>query len=139
VLNTASPDFYASEIAQALGFDHCIATRVELPETLPFMPHVMGDNNKHEAKIAAMKWAIPELAHWDEATRKDSWSYSDSSADLPLLEFAGNAALVHPSASLANIGKERGWETLKPVRPYQNKVGDMMCVLRQVLGSFPEK
>jgi HAD superfamily hydrolase (TIGR01490 family) len=138
VLNTASPDFYASEIAQALGFDHCVATRVELPDKLPLMPHVMGDNNKHEAKIAAMKWEIPELAQWDEAARKDSWSYSDSSADLPLLEFAGNAALVHPSESLAEIGHAQGWEILRPVRPYKSKLGDMMCVLRQTLGIFDE-
>jgi len=139
VLNTASPDFYAVEIAQVLGFDHCIATRVELPDQLPLMPHVMGENNKHEAKIAAMKWAIPELANWDEEARKNSWSYSDSSADLPLLEFAGNAVLVHPSSSLAAIGKARGWEILKPARPYRGKLGDMLSVVRQTLGLYPEK
>lgn len=136
VLNTASPDFYAQEIAQELGFDHCIATRVELPDILPFMPHVIGDNNKHEAKIAAMRWAIPELAHATPEMLPDSWSYSDSSADLPLLKFAGRAALVHPSPSLAAIGRARGWDLLRPARPYQNKTGDMLCAVRQAFGLY---
>jgi len=136
VLNTASPDFYAQEIAQELGFDHCVSTRTELPDTLPLMPHVMGDNNKHEAKIVAMKWTIPELATAVPADLADSWSYSDSSADLPLLKFAGHAALIHPSASLAEIGKTHGWNILTPVRPYDGRLGDMLCVVRQVLGLF---
>jgi HAD superfamily hydrolase (TIGR01490 family) len=136
VLNTASPDFYAQEIAQELGFDYCVATRVEVPETVPFMPHVMGSNNKHEAKIAAMKWAIPELNDFGDEVRSESWSYSDSSADLPLLEFAGNAVLVHPSSSLAEIGKGRGWKVVTPPRPYRNKLGDMLCVVKQTLGLF---
>ncbi len=134
VLNTASPDFYAEEIARVLGFDHCVATRVEVPLVMPLMARVIGVNNKHEAKIAAMKAAIPAVAAASEATLRDSWSYSDSAADLPLLEFAGHAVLVHPNASLAAIGKARGWQIITPKRPYANKLGDMLCVLRQILG-----
>ena len=134
ILNTASPDFYAHDIARVLGFDHCIATRVEVPEMMPFMPRVIGENNKHEAKIARMKADIPEVTYASAEALRDSWSYSDSAADLPLLEFAGNAVLVHPNASLAAIGKERGWQIITPKRPYANKVGDMLCVLRQSLG-----
>jgi HAD superfamily hydrolase (TIGR01490 family) len=138
VLNTASPDFYAEEIAQMLAFDHCIATRVELPEVLPFMPPVAGDNNKHEAKITAMKWAIPELANAQPEDLRDSWSYSDSRADLPLLEFAGHGVLIHPSSSLAKIGEKKGWKVLTPARPYNGKAGDMARVLKQMLGLFNE-
>jgi HAD superfamily hydrolase (TIGR01490 family) len=137
VLNTASPDFYAEEIAEMLGFDHCVATRVELPEAVPLMPQVIGENNKHEAKIAAMKWAMPELATPEAIDAlRESWSYSDSSADLPLLRFARHAALVHPSASLAEIGKEQGWTCLTPKRPYEGKAGDMACVVLQMLGVY---
>ncbi len=136
VLNTASPDFYAQDIARVLGFDHCIATRVEVPQVMPLMPRVIGVNNKHEAKIAAMKAAIPEIATASEETLRESWSYSDSAADLPLLEFAGHAVLVHPNASLAAIGNTRGWQIITPKRPYSNKLGDMLCVLRQILGVF---
>jgi HAD superfamily hydrolase (TIGR01490 family) len=138
ILNTASPDFYAHEIARVLGFDHCIATRIELPETMPLMPRVVGENNKREVKIARMKSEIPEVAGADEAALRDSWSYSDSMADLPLLKFAGNAVLVHPDAPLEAIGRQRGWQVLRPNRPYSNKAGDLLCAVRQALGLGPQ-
>ncbi|TLD72628.1 HAD-IB family hydrolase [Phragmitibacter flavus] len=136
ILNSASPDFYPHEIARVLGFDHCIATRIEAHPVLPFMPQVIGTNNKREAKISAMKRDIPVVANATAEELADSWAYSDSSADLPLLEFAGNAVLVHPSASLEAIGKERGWPVLRPERPYGGKFGDMFAAGRQVLGIY---
>jgi HAD superfamily hydrolase (TIGR01490 family) len=136
VLNTASPDFYAREIARELGFDHCVATQVEVPESFPLMVKVIGENNKREAKIAAMKQKVPAVATAGEASLSDSWSYSDSSADLPLLEFAGHGVLVHPSASLEALGRERGWEVIHPARPYSGRAGDMFCALRQFFGLY---
>lgn len=139
ILNTASPDFYPREIARMLGFDHCVATRIEVDETVRFMPRVIGENNKHEEKIARMKLEIPAVAGATEEELRGSWSYSDSKADLPLLKFAGNAVLVHPNAELEAIGKERGWNVMRPKRPYENKAGDMWCVARQALGVFPAR
>ena len=36
----------------------------------------------------------------------------------------------YPNASLAAIGKSRGWQTITPKRPYSNKLGDMLCGTR---------
>lgn len=52
----------------------------------------------------------------------------------PLLEFAGNAILVHPDAPLQATGRQRGWRVLRPDRPYKNKAGDLLCAARQALG-----
>jgi HAD superfamily hydrolase (TIGR01490 family) len=136
VLNTASPEFYARDIARVLGFDHCVATKVEIGNTVPAWPMVIGENNKREAKIAAMKREIPSVAAASEETLRGSWSYSDSSADLPLLNFAGHGVLVHPSSKLAAIGREKGWEILLPARPYKSKAGDMFAAVLQVLGLY---
>lgn len=136
ILNTASPDFYPHEIARVLGFDHCIATKVEPHDPMPFMPVVIGSNNKREAKIEAMRRELPDIAGATEEQLRDSWSYSDSAADLPLLEFAGHAVLIHPNPSLAAMGAERGWEILKPRRPYDTKTGDLLCSLKQALGLY---
>lgn len=138
VLNTASPNFYPQEIARVLGFHHCIATQVEPHETMPFLPGVIGSNNKREAKIAAMKLQVPAVAAATEEELKNSWAYSDSAADLPLLELAGNAVLVHPNAALEAIGIARGWPVLRPARPYKNKMGDVISSARQALGLFGE-
>ncbi len=139
VLNTASPDFYAREIARVLAFDHCIATRIDLPETVPLMPRLIGENNKRGVKILRMKAEIPAVAAASADVLRDSWSYSDSAADLPLLEFAGNAVLVHPDAALEAIGQQRGWQVLRPERPYKNKAGDLCCAVRQALGLWSLK
>lgn len=139
ILNTASPDFYPQEIARVLGFDHCIATRIQPYPVMPFLPQVVGSNNKHGAKIDAMKRDLPIVAEATPEQLKESWAFSDSKADLPLLEFAGNAVLVHPDPSLAALGRERGWPVLKPKRPYGSKIGDMGCVMRQFLGLYPEQ
>ncbi len=136
VLNTASPDFYPHEIARIFGFDHCVATKIEPHDPMPFMPVVIGSNNKREAKIEAMRRELPVVAGATEQQLKDSWSYSDSAADLPLLEFAGHAVLIHPNAKLAAIGAERGWQVLRPKRPYGSRVGDILCSLKQALGFY---
>ena len=61
-----------------------------------------------------------------------------TTADLPLLEYAGYGVLVHPSRSLAAIGRQRGWAILHPERPYDNKLGDMLRVVLQMFGLHPE-
>ena len=137
ILNTASPDFYPHEIARVLGFDHCIATKFEPHPVMPFLPRVIGENNKRGAKIARMKAELPDVAAATPEQLRDSWSYSDSKADLPLLEFAGNAVLIHPNAELEALGKARGWQVLRPARPYHSKAGDMLSAVRQALGLYP--
>lgn len=138
VLNTASPDFYANEIAHALSFDYCIATRFEIGDPFSSMPELITGNNKHAAKIAAMKEVVPGVAELTDKELANCWSYSDSAADLPLLEYAGFAVLVHPSKSLAAIGKQRDWTILHPARPYRTKAGDMFRVVLQMFGLHPE-
>lgn len=136
ILNTASPDFYPREIARLLGFDHCIATRIEDHAVMPFMPVVLGENNKREVKLAAMREQVQAVAAASREELADSWSYSDSAADLPLLELAGNAVLVHPAPGLAAIGRERGWEVIYPQRPYGSRMGDLGLATLQVLGLY---
>ena len=85
-----------------------------------------------------MEAVVPGLTSLTEAERAQSWSYSDSAADLPLLEYAGYAVLVHPSRSLAAIGQQRGWSILHPTRPYSTKMGDMLRVVLQMFGLHPE-
>lgn len=137
ILNTASPDFYPAEIARVLGFHHCVATRIQPHPVMPWFPQLIGPNNKRHAKIERMKTEIPAVNQASTEQLQASWSYSDSAADLPLLEFAGHATLVHPAPSLEKLGRERGWTVLHPARPYTGKMGDMSTVMRQFLGIYP--
>ena len=134
VLNSASPDVYLQGIAEQLGFDHVFGTRLELPERLPWLPVIVGPNNKHGEKIERMKAAglIPQEAE----QIPDSWSYSDSLADLPLLNLAEHGVLVHPGASLAAIGLAKEWRILTPERPYAGKWSGRFASCLLALGLF---
>jgi len=134
VLNTASPCIYPADIARVLGFDHCVATPLAIADPMPLIPRLDGPNNKNAQKIPNMERDVPGLAALTPEDRADCWSYSDSSADIPLLEFSGRQVLVHPSHSLA--AKFPSATILTPSRPYTSKVTDMLCVLRQVLGLY---
>lgn len=135
VLNSASPEFYLRGIAERLGFDHVVGTKTEVAERMPFVPAIIGPNNKHGEKIVAMRalGLIPD----EPPVLADSWSYSDSAADLPLLELAEHAVTIHPGAKLAAIGETRGWRTMTPPRPYSGKWTGRLATLRQVLGLYP--
>jgi len=134
VLNSASPDFYLHGIAAKLGFDHVFGTRLVMTERLPWLPRIEGPNNKHGEKVTAMRRAglIPE----EPSVLADSWSYSDSSADLPLLELVENAVMIHPGTKLAAIGAMNEWCTMTPRRPYAGKWSGRLATLRQVLGCY---
>ncbi len=106
ILNTASPEFYAREIAAALGFDHCFGTRIVVDGPMPLIPEMTGPNNKHEAKLPRMAALLP-------CDTENSWAYTDSAADLPLLSLAKNSVLVNPNSSLTAIGQAKGWKIVR--------------------------
>jgi phosphoserine phosphatase len=138
VMNTASPDFYGDAVGRALGFMHVFATRSELTDPLSFHPAISA-NNKRAEKITAMVAAMPELATITPEQRANSWAYSDSAADIPLLEFAGHGVMIHPKPAYAAHGAARGWSTLLPAQPYHGRWGNVIAMLRQVLGVYPER
>lgn len=137
ILNSASPEIYVSDIARVLGFDHWVATKLAPYEKMPFLPEIIGPNNKHGAKIPAMRHLLPES--FDETSGvplPDSWGYSDSSADVPLLSICERGVMIHPSERFAAIGKDRGWETFTPDRPYRGKWGGRLASILQALGPY---
>jgi HAD superfamily phosphoserine phosphatase-like hydrolase len=139
VLNTASPDFYAREIAHVLGFDYCVSTRTRLADPLSFHPAIQ-QNNKREAKIPAMCEQVPGVAELtDDQRNAHCYAYTDSSADLPLLNFGRNGVLIHPTPQMVALGINRDWTILHPKRPYSGALGNILSILRQMAGLYPER
>lgn len=140
VLNSASPEFYLARIADRLGFDRCIGTRMIVEDRMPLFPRIEGPNNKSDEKITAMIDAgiLPEDWGGGDGAEllPDSWSYSDSSADIPLLSIAEHGVMIHPGEKLEAAGLERGWRTLTPKRPYREGLGSIAATLRQVVGAY---
>ncbi len=134
VLNTASPAFYSDAISAVFGFDHWVATPLIVQDPMPLIPRLDGENNKHERKIENMRRLVPGIADISAEQRADSWAYSDSAADIPLLEFAAHRVLVHPGGPLAARFPDA--IVLSPRRPYAGKTGDMLSLCRQALGLY---
>jgi len=139
ILNSASPEFYLDRIAAKLGFDYYLGTNITVENPMPFLPQIPGANNKCEAKITAMqkRHLLPEKFDPSQGdVIPDSWAYSDSSADIPLLSIAENGVMIHPDKLLAATGADHGWSTWKPRRPYRGKWGSLFATLLQICGLY---
>ncbi len=108
VLITASSCFTGLPIAKLLGFVHGLATDIEeTPER--FTGEIIGTPCFREQKLVRLQ-ALMEAHGW---SLEESWGYSDSINDLPLLEAVTHPVLVTPDARLQAIGEARGWKILE--------------------------
>ncbi len=132
VLNTASPEFYAAAIARVLKFDHCFGTRLGgAGDPLPLLPRIEGANNKHGEKLLRMAQLFAPEALEPLA---DSWAYSDSKADLPMLHRVAHPVAVNPDHVLANVAAERNWTVMRPPRPQRSRLEFLSGCALQAFG-----
>ena len=105
---TAAAHELAEVLAIVLGFDGGIGARSEIVDGVyTGRPH--GPFTYREGKAIAMR----ELAEREGVDLAESWAYSDSESDLPMLRAVGNPVAVNPDATLARIAREEGWEVLR--------------------------
>jgi HAD superfamily hydrolase (TIGR01490 family) len=57
--------------------------------------------------------AIRQLAGREGIDLAQSYAYSDSESDLPMLEVVGHPVVVNPDGDLLRTARERGWEVLR--------------------------
>ncbi len=105
---TATNAFVTQPIAQRFGIEHLIATE---PETLDgqYTGDVEGEPSFQAGKVS-------RLEAWLEghgADLQDSWFYSDSHNDLPLLERVDHPVAVDPDETLAQVARSRQWPILQ--------------------------
>jgi HAD superfamily hydrolase (TIGR01490 family) len=119
-LVSASPEEIVEPLAAHLGVDGCIATRT-----------VVDAEGRYAGEMEFYSYgpfkaeAVTALAAAEGIDLEESWAYSDSYTDLPMLETVGHPVAVNPDRVLAKTAKERGWEVrqfTKPVR-LRDRVG----------------
>lgn len=107
---TATNDFVTTPIAERLGVEHLLATRVEMRHG-----HYTGDTRGipcyRDGKVERLHQWLRETGE----SLEQAWFYSDSHNDLPLLERVDHPVAVDPDPTLAREARERGW-TLKSLR-----------------------
>ena len=111
VLTTAANRFLTAPIAVELGIDNLITTEPEI-KAGRYTGKVDGIPNMREGKVARLDAWLAERGATLGAFR-ESWFYSDSRNDIPLLSRVTNPVAVNPDPALARLATEKGWPILQ--------------------------
>lgn len=110
VIVTATNRFVTAPIARRLGVEHLIATEPEEKDGA-FTGRAVGTPSFREGKVTRVAaWLADSGLSWSDV--EDSWFYSDSLNDLPLLERVGHPVAVDPDEHLRAHALERGWPVI---------------------------
>ena len=105
IMATASYRFYSREIADRLGFDHCIGTNSILGLDERVHAKIDGENCYGPAKLRMIQAWLQSSG----LQRGHVRFYSDHASDKPAFEWADEAVAVNPHDRLKRLATERGW------------------------------
>ena len=109
---SASPEEIVQPLAEYLGVDGAIASRA-----------VVDLDGRYTGEMAFYNYgpfkadAIRSLVLFEGIDLAESFAYSDSYTDVPMLEAVGHPVAVNPDRVLGRLARERGWEIRQFSRP----------------------
>ena len=112
VIVSASPEEIVIPIGKLLDVDDVLASRSEVDM-----------DGRYTGGMAFYAYgpfkvdAMIQLAETRGLDLAESWAYSDSYTDLPMLEAVGHPVAVNPDRPLAKAAKDRKWEVRSFARP----------------------
>ena len=110
VMTTATNRFITELTAAFLDIQELIATEAEIHEGL-FTGRTQGVLNMREGKVTRLKsWCNAKNLQWEQL---ESWGYSDSINDLPLLEAVTHATVTQGDVKLRAEAAKRGWPQIE--------------------------
>jgi HAD superfamily hydrolase (TIGR01490 family) len=101
---TATNSFITAPIAKALGVDNLLASDPEIIDGR-FSGRVAGTPCFQDGKVKRLEAWLSD----NQQNLANSWFYSDSHNDLPLLELVEHPVAVDPDDTLADHASSRGW------------------------------
>jgi HAD superfamily hydrolase (TIGR01490 family) len=105
---TAASQEMADLMAVVLTFDGAVGSVAEIVDG-HYTGRAGGPFTYREGKAQAIR----QLAERTGIDLAESWAYSDSESDLPMLRLVGHPVAVNPDAHLARVAREEGWEILR--------------------------
>ena len=112
VIITATNHFVTAPIAKKLGVDDIIAT---MPEKIDnhYTGKVSGTPCFQEGKVTRLQqWLEQKKQEQREFNLQESYFYSDSFNDLPLLQKVGHPVAVDPDDKLRNYAQQQDWPVI---------------------------
>lgn len=119
ILASASPEFYVKYIGEELGFDLTLGTPVEIGGASAFFPEL--ENHKGAAKVRRLRSVLPDVCFGPDGKLVNSHGYTDSHADLPMLELCDQVTAVNPTTKLQTRILPQ-WRIVRPERPWTSFV-----------------
>jgi HAD superfamily hydrolase (TIGR01490 family) len=108
LLISASNSFVVEPIAGMLGFTDLICTKIKR-DGENYTTELDGVPAFREGKVRRLQdWLAGKMM-----TLSESWGYSDSFNDLPLLEMVANPVAVTPDPRLDQHARQEGWKILR--------------------------
>jgi putative phosphoserine phosphatase/1-acylglycerol-3-phosphate O-acyltransferase len=104
--------YQIAPFARDLGIEHVMCTELEVEDGV-FTGEIIRPVCYGEGKAIAARG----IAQREGLDLEQSYFYTDSDEDLPLLEAVGRPRPLNPNRRLAQIAKERGW----PVRRFHSR------------------
>ena len=107
IVVSSSPMEIVAPLCRYLGLEDIIAT---LPE--------VGEDGRYTGEIQFYAYgpgkaeAMREFAATEGISLEESFAYSDSITDLPMLEAVGHPVAVNPDRELRTIAEEKDWQIL---------------------------
>lgn len=120
---SASPEEIVRPLSEYIGITDVIATQARVDKHGRYTGEV-----ETSAYGPAKAEAVEKVAAAEGISLADSYAYSDSATDLPLLELVGNPHAVNPDKELRDVAEERGW----PILDFRRQVSLADRVMRPV-------
>jgi HAD superfamily hydrolase (TIGR01490 family) len=104
---TAASQGTAEMLAHVLFFDGAAGSKLDQRDGV-YTGRFDGPFCYGEGKPVRMR----ELAEEKGVDLAESWAYSDSASDLPMLRAVGHPVAVNPDAELSRVAREEGWDVM---------------------------
>jgi HAD superfamily hydrolase (TIGR01490 family) len=113
-------------LARVLGMDGGIGTRYAVDAEGRFTGELDGPFMYGEGKVAALR----RYADEHDLDLTESFAYSDSASDLPMLRAVGNAVVVNPDDALLEVARAEDWQVMR-----FEKLGRRLVVAGAAIGA----
>src|SRR5918996_1857824 len=105
---TAASQELADVLAHVLTFDGGIGMRSEVRDGV-YTGEPAGPFTYRDGKAEAIR----EIAAREGIDLSESYAYSDSESDLPMMRAVGNPVAVNPDAALEKVARSEGWRIMR--------------------------
>jgi HAD superfamily hydrolase (TIGR01490 family) len=105
---TAASQEMAELLAHVLHFDGGIGSRSEVRDGI-YTGRPAGPFTYREGKAEAIRQVAAERC----IDLAESYGYSDSESDLPMMRAVGHPVAVNPDSALERVAREEGWQIMR--------------------------